>query len=199
MFTTKNYALLLASAVLAAVPSYASSITSFTFTEDSSPFTSSLVETFSGSEASITGTVTCASTHACTGEVGTFDLGLDLTSTTPLSADISGILGGTSPAGGSLDITSPTYLKKDSTFSVSTGAFDKQLFSTELPALGNIDVDGALDLSLAAGQSITLPLTFYAGNPSPVPEPGSQALLVVGLLGMAGVVRYRSRKRTMLD
>jgi hypothetical protein len=194
MFTAKNYALLLASAVLAAVPSYASSVTDFSFTVDSSPFTSSLVETFSGSEASITGTVTCASTTACSGEVGTFDLGLDLTATTPLSAEISGILGGTTPAGASVNITSPT--SKMSPFSISPGTFDKIIFSSLLPALGDVDVDGTFDLSLAAGQTIDLPLTFYVGTPpSPVPEPGTQALLVAGLLGMVGVVRYRNRNR----
>jgi PEP-CTERM motif len=202
MFTTKNYALLLASAVLAAVPSYATSITSsitgFSFTEDSSPFTSVLVESFSGSQASVTGTVTCASTTACSGEVGTFDLGLDLTSTTPLSAEISGILDGETPAGGSLNITS-IFLSKDFPFSVTPGPFDKVLFATSLPALGEVNVGGSLDFSLAAGQTIDLPLTFNVGtpsNPSPVPEPASQALLVAGLLGMAGVVRYRNRNRT---
>jgi PEP-CTERM motif len=198
MFTTKNYALLLASAVLAAVPSYASSITGFSFTEDPSPFTSVLVETFSGSQASITGTVTCASTTACSGEVGTFDLGLDLTSTTPLSAEISGILSGRTPAVGSLDLTSPALLARDVPFSVAPGSFDKTIFSTSLPAFGDVNVEGALDFSLAAGQSIDLPLTINVGTPStsPVPEPASQALLVAGLLGMAGVVRYRNRKRT---
>jgi hypothetical protein len=197
MFTTKNYALLLASAVLAAVPSYASTITDFTFTTDSSPFTSVLTVTTSGSEASITGTVTCASTSICSGEVGTFDLGLDLTSTTPLSAEISGILSGLTPAGGTLDLTSPAAYAQDIPFSVTPGVagFDKTIFSTHLPALGDIDVDGALDLRLAPGQSISLPLTFNVGNSSPVPEPANAALLAVGLFGMAGVVRYRNRKR----
>ena len=193
MFTTKNHALLLASAVLAAVPSYASSITDFTFTTDSSPFTSVLTVTTTNSEASITGTVTCASMTACSGEVGTFDLGLDLTSTTPLSAEISGIVSG-QPVIGDLDITSPPPFAKDDPFSVS-GTFDKKLFSTSLPAIGDVEVDGKLDLSLAAGESITLPLTFTVGNPSPVPEPANAALLAIGLLGMAAAVRYRNRKR----
>jgi hypothetical protein len=203
MFTTKNYALLLASAVLAAVPSYAtsitgSSITGFSFTGDSSPFTSVLIETFTGSQASITGTVTCASTTPCSGEAGTFDLGLDITSTTPFSAEISGILDGETRAGGSLDITS-ILLSRDFPFSVAPGPFDKVLFSTSLPPVGEVNVEGSIDFSLAAGQTIDLPLTFNVGtpsNPSPVPEPASQALLVVGLLGIAGVVRYRNRNRT---
>lgn len=197
MFTTKNFTLLLASAVLAAVPSYASTITDFSFTTDSSPFTSVLTVTSTGSEASITGTVTCVSTSICSGEVGTFDLGLDLTSTTPLSAEISGILSGSTPAGGTLDLTSPAAYAQDIPFSVAPGAggFDKKIFSASLPALGDINVDGALDLSLLPGQSITLPLTFAVGSSSPVPEPANAALLAVGLLGMAAAVRYRNRKR----
>ena len=189
MKTSKKFSLFLASALLVAAPSFASSITSFTFTPDPSIFTSVLVDSFSASEADITGTVTCAATAACSGEVGSFNLGLDLTSTTPLAAEISGILSGTTTAVGSLEITSPT--SKIYAFSLGAGSFDSVILSTSFPAFGAINVKGTLDLALAAGQSIDLPLAIKVGNVSSVPEPSGQVLLIVGLLGLAGMVRYR--------
>jgi hypothetical protein len=192
MQTATKYGLLLASALLAAAPSYASSINSFTFNSDSSPFTSVLVESMSGSQAMVTGSVECLSKTACSGEVGTFNLGVDLTgSTTPVSVDISGVLSGTTGASGAVDITT---FGKDYPFSVAAGSFNDTILSLDLPALGDVSVHGALDLSLAAGQSITLPLTINVGAVSSVPEPSGQALLLVGLLGLAVIFRYRSSR-----
>lgn len=192
MQTATKYGLLLASALLAAAPSYASSINSFTFNSDSSPFTSVLVENMSGSQAVVSGTVECLSKTACSGEVGTFTLGVDLTgSSTPVSVDISGVLSGSTGASGSVDITT---FGQDYPFSVATGSFNDTILSLDLPALGQISANGALDLSLAAGQSITLPLTINVGAVSSVPEPSGQVLLLVGLLGLAGIVRYRSSR-----
>ena len=192
MQTATKYGLLLASALLAAAPSYASSINSFTFNSDSSPFTSVLVESMSGSQAMVTGSVECLSKTACSGEVGTFNLGVDLTgSTTPVSVDISGVLSGTTGASGAVAITT---FGKDYPFSVAAGSFNDTILSLDLPALGDVSVHGALDLSLAAGQSITLPLTINVGAVSSVPEPSGQALLLVGLLGLAVIFRYRSSR-----
>jgi hypothetical protein len=190
--TAVKYGLLLTSALLAGAPAYASSITSFSFTTDPSAFTSVLVETMSGTQASLTGSVTCVSVEACSGEVGTFNLGLNLTDrSTPISVDISGVLSGTTDASGSLDLTS---LFKDFPFSEAAGSFDKTILSIALPPLGPLTVHGALDLSLAAGQSIALPLTISVGPVSTVPEPSGQALLIIGFLGLAAIARYRASR-----
>jgi hypothetical protein len=195
MQTAKKYGLL--STLLAAVPSYASSITGFTFTPNpSSTFTTSLSETFTSSEASLTGTVGCPSltatfraldTSLCTGDVG-FGLEVDLNEATEFTVEISGDLSGTTAATGDVLIKTLANVP----FSVNPGSFDDTLVFTTLPAFGLIELAGALDLTLARGQEITLPLTLsIAGTSTAVPEPSGQVLLLVGLLGIAGVVRYR--------
>src|SRR5581483_10193275 len=101
MLLKKPFGLLLTVGALAVAPSYASSITSFTFTPSSGLFTTALVETNSSSQASVTGSVTCSSTSVCSGEVGSFALGLDLSDpTTPVSVEISGDNLGITDAGG---------------------------------------------------------------------------------------------------
>jgi hypothetical protein len=198
MRTAKKYGLLLASTLLAAAPSYASSITGFTFTPDpSSQFNTSLSETFTSSEASVTGTVGCPSfTEArrslieglCSGEVGTFSLDVDLTVPTLFTVDISGVLSGETAATGSVDILD----LGDFPFSVKAGSFDDTVLSVTLPAYGPVDVLGSLDLTMVRGQEITLPLTMsVAGKSTAVPEPSGEALLIVGLLSFAGLIRNR--------
>jgi hypothetical protein len=202
MRTAKKYGLLLASTLLATAPSYASSITGFTFTPDpSSPFTTSLSETFTSSEASVTGSVSCPAFTAtafrsltesiCSGEVGTFELAADFNEPTLFTVDISGVLSGTTAATGSVDFPGP----EDYSFSVKAGSFDDTVLSITVPGLGPGVADGALDLTMERGQEITLPLTLsVVGTSSAVPEPSGQALLLVGLLGFAGLVRYRRSK-----
>jgi hypothetical protein len=185
-----RYGLVLASPFFVAAQVEASSINSFTFTTDSSPFTTNLVESFSGSEASLTGTVSCDSTVACKGEVGTFDLGVDFTGpTTPVSIDISGNLNGATPGVGLLHLSSP--ISKTHRFTIPDGSFDKTLVSTNVLPFGMVDVTGSFDLVLAPDQTVTLPLTFNIGPRSSVPEPSGEALLLLCALGAAGFVRYR--------
>jgi hypothetical protein len=212
MRTAKKYGLLLASTLLAAAPSYASSITGISLIPDaSSPFNSDLSATLTSStEATVTGTVTCptqvvaaafeaqvlAQSAPCSGEVEGFSLGVDVTGPTEFTVDISGTLGnipGDLSAGaaatGIVDITGIG----DFPFNVSPGPFDVTK-SILLPASveGSTTLVGSVDLTMGQGQEITLPLTLsVAGTTSTVPEPSGQALLMVGLLGIAGVVRYR--------
>ena len=203
MRTAKKYGLLLASTLLAAAPSYASTITGFSFAADPSPFTTDLSASYTGSEASVTGGVLCPSvtpetafrsfitSSVCTGEVGTFSLDVDLTAPTKFTVDISGVLSGVTAAAGSVDILGVG----DFPFSVKAGSFDDSILSITVPAVGPTDLDGSVDLTMARGQSITLPLTLNIGNTT-VPEPSAQALLIVGLLGLAGVFRNRFFRTT---
>lgn len=192
MLFDKYFALLLTAGALVVAPSYASSITSFTFTPTSGPFTSVLVDSSSSSQASVTGSVTCASTSICSGEVGEFSLGLDLNEpSNPFSAEISGDNLGVTTASGVLEISGyPTGIP----FSFKPGDFDKVLIDTTLPELGNSTVDGSLDLSLAPGQEITLPLTFSVGTQvMATPEPSGVALLLAGLVALGAFMRHRNR------
>jgi len=200
MRTAKIYGLLLASALLAAAPSYASSITGFSITTDPEPYMSNLSDTVTSSEASVTGTVACPSqivlvafvahpdvkSVGCSGEVGFFSLGVDLNEPTEFTVDISGVLSPGAAATGSVDIAGIG----DFPFDVSPGAFDVTK-TILLPAEGSTTLDGSVDLTMDAGQSIALPLNLSVAGTSAVPEPSGQALLIVGLLGIAGFVRYR--------
>jgi hypothetical protein len=170
----------------------ASTIDSFSFTTpDSSPFTTNLTESFTSSGAALTGTVACDSTTVCSGEVGTFSLGLDLTNVSMLSITTDGSLTGDTSASGFQDLISP--IEKTRAFNVPTGSFDYTRFTNEIPAWGMIDVTGSLNLTLQPGQVLTLPVTM--GFASVVPEPSGQVLILVAALGLAGFVRYRYLQR----
>jgi hypothetical protein len=164
----------------------ASSITSFSFTADPSPFFSNLTSSFTSTTGSVTGTVACDSDSACTGEVGTFSLGLDLVSmSAPFSVEVSGTLSEGSAADAALMFTSPGSVTYP--FVIPVGDFDTVVLSTSAPALGAVTVDGAFDLSLAPGQTLSLPLNFNLG---PVPEPSGQTLVGLGLLGIVCLTRF---------
>jgi hypothetical protein len=189
MLNHSKLCLTLSCFLLTALPGPASSITSVSFTPTSSPFTTNLTDTSTSSQVSISGTILCpaTTTAGCSGEVGSFALGLDLTSLTPISADISGTLSeGPTSAADSVKITFP--IAESFPFSIDEGSFDQNIFSIKLPALGNLTVDGVVDLSVAAGQSIDLPLTFTVGTPATVPEP-STVFLLGGLLSTLPLLR----------
>jgi hypothetical protein len=194
MLNHSKLCLTLSCFLLTALPGAASSITSVSFTPTSSPFTTDLTNTSTSSQVSISGTILCpiTTTAGCSGEVGSFALGLDLTSLTPISADISGTLSeGSTSAPDSVKITFP--IAESFPFSIDEGSFDQNIFSIKLPALGNLTVDGVVDLSLAAGQSIDLPLNFTVGTPTTVPEP-STVFLLGGLLAAFPLLRRARAK-----
>lgn len=187
MPTAKKSLIFLASIVfLAAANASASSITSFSFTSDSSPFFSNLSSTFTSTVGSVTGTVACDSESPCTGEVGTFSLGLNLVSmSAPFSIEVSGTLSGDTAADAALMFSSPSSVSYP--FVIPVGDFDTVVLSTSAPELGAVTVDGAFDLSLAPGQTLTLPLNFDIGS---VPEPSGQTLVGLGLLGIVCLSRF---------
>ena len=184
--------LLLACVCFAATGLHASTIDSYTFTPDSSVFTTNLTESFTSTEAVLAVTISCNSTTTCSGELGTFDLGLDLTEPGVLSLTDVGSLTGDSSASGSVNLDAP--IQQTRTFTVAPGDFDFTRYTNELPALGVINATGFVDLTLLPGQTLTLPVTI---DFSAIPEPSGQVLLAVAALGLAGFVRRRYSQRAV--
>lgn len=186
-------------ASLLASTASAATITNFTATAIAgSPITSVVNTTIVGSTANITNSsFSCASTTApCSGDVLSFTIqGTGSPFATPFSANIDGSLSGSTPALGTLSITSP--ITKTIPFSLMAGAFATSIISTSIPsdASGNFSGAGTVGLSLAPGQTVTLPssLSFTVGTASPtsVPEPGSAMLVSGALLGALGILKRR--------
>jgi hypothetical protein len=51
-----------------------------------------------------------------------------------------------------------------------------------------VELNAIVNLTIPAGETVTLPLTFTVGA---VPEPVGQSAILLGLLGVIGLVRYR--------
>ena len=191
----KEFYVLSACLLMAAVPGAASSITSFAFTPTmGSEFTLDLTKSFTSSEAEVTGTIICESSSPCTGEVGSFAVGVDLTGSTEVSAAISGTLSGDGSYGDSVTITSPAAYAGYNSFYISSSPFDDVFFSKTVPALGPTNVDGFVSLNLLPGQEIDLPITFtISSKAAAVPEPGT-VFLLGGLLGALPLIRKARMK-----
>lgn len=177
--------------LVAAAPVFASTIENISFTPaEDSPFTSSLTESFTSTQASLEGTVSCVSDSTCSGDVGQFFIDLDLTGPgdTPVSISISGNLSGDTAGSGDLIIAGIPE-----PFAIPSGDFEETILSQELPPAGMIEVNYTADLSLPPGETVTLPITFTVG--APVPEPVGESIVVLGLLGLTGLVRYRRSTR----
>lgn len=191
MHKVKRYRWLLTCALLTAIPGVASSITDFSFTTDSSPFTSSLLASFSSSAANLDGTIACNSTSACSAEVGTFSIDADFTAFTPVFVELlqspSGTFGEYPISFLTINVTSPAQFALSEPFGCSPGtcAYSPlELF--DAPPLGDVILQGSVDLTLSAGQSLNLQqLTFTEG---PIPEP-RMVLLLTFLLAALPLIR----------
>jgi hypothetical protein len=176
--------------LLAALPGAASSLTSFDFTPATdSEFTLDLTDSLSSVEAEVTGTIACDSSSPCTGEVGSFAIGADFTSSTLVSAAISGTLTGDGSYGDSVTLTSPAAYANVYPFYIASSPFDETFFSTTVSAIGSTNIDGFVYLNLEPGQEIDLPISFtISSSTTPVPEPGT-VFLLGGLLGALPLIR----------
>jgi len=146
-----------------------------------SPFTSRLIPTSSSTQTFLTGPVSCDSASTCTGEAGEFFTTWDVTAVTPVVHAISGTLSGDTAGSGNLIIAGLVY-----PFALPPGEFNETIANTEANLLGMIQTNYILNLSLPAGQTVTLPLTESATL-----EPASLLMIALGFLGMIGLVRYR--------
>jgi hypothetical protein len=167
-----------------AAPSTPFTITDFSSTAD-----------FSTAQASIFATITCTAETTCSGEAIRYIMSFqDVTPQTEISAEIVG--NASAPTTGSFvwSASGSTYVFGTTPFSFGSGAFDQSVLNTFLPVdADGVGSSGSLFLTMAAGQSITLPLNI-ADGPTVVPEPGSLALFGLGLFGIAAnFLRRRER------
>jgi len=170
------------------------SIDSFVITPVGGVFSSVVLNTtVVGNVASVTSSsVSCANVAGCTGNVLTFVLtasGLTLP-TSPILVTMDGTLSGATPGGGNITITSPVAVSQN--FGISTGAFNVTIINSVVPSSGSVTINGSFGLTLANGQTLTLPSSLGVQvGAAAVPEPGTIAMLGVGLIGVAAVLRRR--------
>ena len=184
------------SILLSTLTASGATITNFTATASAgSPFTSTINTLFAGSTALVTNSsVSCGAAGPCSGTVLSFSLqGTGLTDVSPFVIIIDGSLSGATGATGTISL--PSLLANPIPFAVSAGTFNTTILSTSLPALplGAFSIAGTLGLSLAAGQTLSLPSSLSFAVGAPVPEPGTITLLGAGLLGIAILLRRRSK------
>ena len=124
--------------------------------------------------------VTCpiAETGGCTGVATTFVLTLSsFSSSMPFNLTIDGNLAGETGAGAEVAFTSP--LTAAFPFRISTGNFSELITVGSSPVPGNLTIDGDLSLTMAPGQTLSLPGSFDININTP--EPASLGTLGIGL------------------
>ena len=178
----------------------AATITGFTITPvPGSPFSATLNSSFTGSAAKITNTtVSCVGPSACSGALLGFGIVGTGSGLTPFFVNMDGNLSGTTDATGAIivgGVSNPFSAHGCLVVGpscLSLGDFSLSILSTSLPISGStFNIAGTLSLSLAAGQTLSLPSSLsFSVAASPVPEPGTCAMLVGGLLG-AGLLKRR--------
>lgn len=174
---------------------FAAQITSFSATADqNTPFTTVLNTTFTSMDARVTNSsVACNQNTTCSGEVATYSLTLTgLTSATPAVGTLDGTLSGTGTSSGTVSVKVNGIQISLASFSVDVGPFFKNLFSTQIPTnFGTtVTLTGALNLTLPAGDTFTLPNSLDFSIAAAVPEPASVILIASALLCL-GVMRRR--------
>jgi hypothetical protein len=149
---------------------------------------------FFAATASISATITCNAATTCSGEAIRYAMAFqNVTAPTPISVELVGNASALTTGSFAWSASSSTIVSVTTPFTLASGSFDQTVLSTFLPGgEGGTASTASLFLTIAPGQSITLPLNLVAG-PLAVPEPGSLALFGLGLFGI-GVNFWRRRR-----
>jgi hypothetical protein len=155
---------------------------------------------FFAANASISATITCTADTSCSGEAIRYVMAFqDVTPPTPISIELVGNASAAASGSFAWSASSSNIVSVTTLFTLASGPFDQSVLSTFLPTgEGGTASTASLFLTIAAGQSVTLPLNIFAGA-QPVPEPGSLALFGLGLFGIAVNVRRRLQRKRRGD
>jgi len=134
--------------------------------------------------------ITCPTTsNGCGGDAADFFVTITgMSPSIPIYIAFDGLLDGSALATGGVLLEastngSVTFLPVDP-FSISPPNFDVSIYSGNISVDGTAYLAGFLSLSLAAGQTVTLPnsFDFYVNTTPPTPEPASAGLLAIGVV-----------------
>ncbi|MGA7409051.1 MAG: hypothetical protein WBW33_01115 [Bryobacteraceae bacterium] len=145
--------------------------------------------------------VTCpsTSTSGCGGDAADFLLTITGTSSVLIDITMDGTLDGSTQASGGVLLEGGSIgFVSSPTFFINPPSFDVNILSVNTSINGSTTLAGFLSLSLAAGQTATLP-NSYDFNISAVaqsPEPGPIGLIAIGVVTSL-LIRRRGSSRTV--
>jgi hypothetical protein len=135
--------------------------------------------------------VTCTNVGGCAGIAANFDLVIIGAGVTPFDITIDGTLSPATTVLGRVDLSINGAPQSQIPFTVGSSPFSTLIYGSLLPVGGNETITGDLYLTMAQGQTITLPNSFRLDINTP--EPASIASLGIGL--GAGLLFLARRRR----